>query len=67
MTDFDAVSPLRDRLRPVETVVVQRPGVVPAEVFQSNAPIVIKGLANEWPVLNAVSNKHLTLPTILLV
>ena len=53
MTDCEAVLPLQDRLRPVETVVAQSPGVVPEEVFQSDVPVVIRGLTTEWPALNA--------------
>ncbi|MDA9219108.1 cupin-like domain-containing protein [Luminiphilus sp.] len=53
MNDFDTASPLRNRLGSVEQVVVQSPGVVPAEVFDSNVPIIIKGLVNEWPAVEA--------------
>jgi hypothetical protein len=53
MTDCEAILPLQDRLRPVETVVAQSPGVVPEEVFQSDVPVVIRGLTTEWPALNA--------------
>ena len=53
MTDCEALLPQQDRLQPVETVVPQHPGVVPPEVFQSDVPIVIKGLTSEWPALDA--------------
>ena len=53
MTDCEAILPLQDRLRPVETVVAQSPGVVPEEVFQSDVPVVIRGLTTEWPALDA--------------
>ena len=44
---------LQDRLQAVQTVMPERPGVVPPAVFQSDVPIVIKGLTSEWPVLDA--------------
>ena len=53
MTDCEAVSSLQDRLQAVQTVMPERPGVVPPAVFQSDVPIVIKGLTSEWPVLDA--------------
>ena len=53
MTGCEAVLPLQDGLRPVETVVAQSPGVVPEAVFQSDVPVVIQGLTTEWPALNA--------------
>ena len=53
MTDCEAVLALQDGVRPVDTVVPQHPGVVPPDVFQSDVPIVIKGLTSEWPALDA--------------
>ncbi|GIS01831.1 MAG: hypothetical protein CM15mP103_03820 [Gammaproteobacteria bacterium] len=51
MTDCEAVLSPQDRLGPSKPFGPERPGGPPA-VFQSDAPIVKKGLTKgEWPVL----------------